>query len=85
MPCDYRNAESLNLYRSTLAEISNILDSHNIDEIIVTGDMNFNFNRGNFYNEIQRFTSSHNLQIADLSLPADSHTYTSKVENCFTS
>ena len=85
MPCDYRNLDSLILYRSTLADLSTIFDDEHFDEVLLMGDFNCDPNKGRFFKEFINFTNNLGLQVVDLELPNDSFTYVSSGQTCSTS
>ena len=85
LPCDYRDVDSLVSYRSALAEITVFLDNATADEVILTGDLNCDPNKGRFYREFTEFTHNFNFEMIDLQLPADSFTYLSPGNNTTTS
>lgn len=85
MPCDYRDAASLLAYRSSLAELSVLIDNENADEIFIAGDLNCDPTKGRFYTEFSQFNYDHNLHFIDSNLPRDSFTYMSAGQNLSTS
>ena len=85
-PCDYGNLECALDYKSTLANLGNILESENFQEVIITGDLNADPNKGRFYNEILKFAAENSLNIFDVeNLPSDSYTYISSNFSCSSS
>ena len=77
MPCDYRNIDSLILYRDTIAQISHILDRENVDQVVIVGDINGDPAKGRFFQEFSTLAAEYNLKFDDLILPPDSFTYLS--------
>ena len=75
-PCDYRNEESLLKYKSCMADISNILQEKNYDEVVISGDLNCDKYKGRFFVELHKLLSDFDLTAEDISqLRADSFTY----------
>ena len=85
MPCDYRDQESLLSYKSTLLEISEIIESECTNEIIIIGDLNCDPQKGRFFKYFKEFNDNHNLSMADSRLPIDSFTYVSAAHKSSTS
>jgi len=86
LPCDYRTHESLISYRSCLSEIQSICFEKRFDEIIISGDMNCDPDRGRFYDEITALADNLSLFFCDvLDLGNDSYTYISRNSHCSTS
>ena len=85
-PCDYRNEESLLKYKSCMADISNILQEKNYDEVVISGDLNCDKNKGRFFVELHKMMRDFSLTAEDIAqLPTDSFTYVSSNSICSTS
>ena len=85
MPCDYRNMESLLYFRSTLADLRNILDekADAYDDIILAGDWNADPSKGRFFAELKNMVEEYFLILTDIvELPSSSHTYISLNSAC---
>ena len=84
--CDYRTSQCLVDYKSSLCDLSNVLEFENFDEVVIAGDFNCDPSKGRFYREFSNFASSHSLITSDInSLPPDSFTYVSRSSECATS
>ena len=84
--CDYGSSESLLIYKSIMADLSNICELEYFNELIILGDMNADPARGRFFKEFQNFVETHSLHMADIStLPSSSYTYISSNSTCSTS
>ena len=84
--CDYGDTESLLLYRSILADLSNICESQSFSEIIIVGDVNADPSKGRFFKDFDAFVRSHSLFFNDISsLPAATYSYISPTNACGTS
>jgi hypothetical protein len=85
LPCDYRTNESLTSFRTTLAEISDILESEDVSDVIIAGDFNCDPNKGRFFTEFSNLIQTYHLHAVDLDLSQDNFTYISAGQNCATS
>ena len=84
--CDYGDLDSLLNYKSILADLSNICDAKNFDEIIIVGDANADPSKGRFFEELQKFIDFYSLILSDInSLPSSSYSYISSNSICSTS
>ena len=85
--CDYGTIDSHLEYKSTLADLSNILQSENFSDVCITGDMNADPYKSNrFFRDLNEFTVENRFHITDVnSLPVDSYTYVSSNAACSTS
>ena len=85
-PCDYRNAESLSLYQSTMAELVSVRESEQFDNIVIAGDFNCDPNKGRFYPIFCETLEYLSLFAADIiKLPMNTYSYMSRNEACSTS
>ena len=64
--CDYGTVDSLIEYKSTLADLQNILDSESFHDVIICGDLNADPSKGRFFNEIVRFNDENSLSLYDV-------------------
>ena len=84
--CDYGSVEALIEYKSTLADLHNIINCESFYDVILTGDFNADPFKGRFFSEISRFNSENGLAFADVAnLPADSYTFISNNSTSSTS
>ena len=84
--CDYGNYDSLIEYKSTLADLGNILESEIFNDVFCLGDMNADPSKGRFYRELSNFCNNYSLEIADVErLPPNSFTFVSHNDVCSTS
>ena len=84
--CDYGNIDSLLEYKSTLADLGNILEFENFQEVIITGDFNADPNKGRFFNFLEKFSIENSLFISDTAeLSDNNYTYISSNSACSTS
>ena len=77
LPCDTRSLDVLTEFQSALADLSCLINRENINNIIITGDLNADPFKGRFYNYLKQFVDDHNFTVADLILPINSYTYIS--------
>ena len=75
MPCDDKKADSLIKFRRMCAQLSEIKENENVDNLILAGDFNSDPHKGRFWQELISFIDEENLSIADSKFPYDSFTY----------
>ena len=86
LTCDYGTAECLIDYKSSLAELSDIVETENFNDFYCAGDFNADPTKGRFYAHVSQFVADNFLKIADVDyLPTDSYTYVSQNATCATS
>ena len=57
-----------------MADLFNVCNDENFDEVVLVGDLNADPNKGRFYRELSDFSQISSLFISDVaSLPADSY------------
>ena len=84
--CDYGTVDALIEYKSTLADLHNILQNEFFHDVFITGDFNADPFKGRFFSEFSKFANENFIQISDISnLPADSYTYISNNNDASTS
>ena len=86
LTCDYGTTDCLIEYKSSLAELSNIIESERFNEFYCAGDFNADPTKGRFYAHVSQFLADNFLKCSDVdSLPTDSYTYISQNSTCATS
>ena len=75
LPCNYQDHFSLLKYRECIADLENIINLQDVDNLIIAGDFNCKYG-DRFFNEISILTNTFNLKFDDIRmLPNDSFTY----------
>ena len=86
MSCKCRTLKSLHEYQSCVSCISNFISEEAFDELIVTGDMNFDPKKGRFFHKLGSTTTRHFLHWTDIGkLPSLSNLYVSHNRTASTS
>ena len=76
MPCDMRDDESRDEYRSCIAILENLLDDIDTNRIIIAGDFNADyFKKTRFCKELNLLTNNYNLKRITSILSKDDFTY----------
>ena len=83
MTCGYQSPGSYLEYNTTLAQITNILESDEFFNVCIAGDFNADPEKGRFFHCLSQFLNENSLVLSDVnSLPANSYTYISPTSAC---
>ena len=86
MICDYLNPDCYLEYNTTLAQITDILESEEFFDVCITGDFNADPAKGRFFSCLTQFLNGNSLYLTDvINLPSGSYTYIAPNSTCSTS
>ena len=77
LPCDTRSYDALVDYKNALGELHNLIETENVNKVIIAGDLNADPFKGRFYEDLDQFILDKKFIMADRCLPLNSYTYIS--------
>ena len=78
LPCDTRSCDALINYKNAIAELNTLIDTENINKVIIAGDLNADPFKGRFFRELEHFVNWKKFVMVDRNcLPLNSFTYIS--------